>query len=161
VIAVLMGVTGAGKTTVGRRLAADLGWVFVEGDDLHPPANIDRMRRGEPLTDADRWPWLRALRGRIDELVLAGRSAVVTCSALKEAYRDALAAERPEVRFVYLQAPAGVIEDRLRHRVGHFMPPGLLASQLETLEEPTDAVAVDARSTPAEIVAAVRRGLGI
>jgi carbohydrate kinase (thermoresistant glucokinase family) len=159
-IVVLMGVTGSGKTTVGRLLAADLGWTFVEGDDFHPAANVEKMHRGEPLDDADRVPWLRALRKRIDELVAAGRPAVVACSALKQAYRVVLAGDRPEVAFVYLKAPRGSIDERLRHRVGHFMPPALLASQLDTLEEPEGSLIVDATPPPAAIVAAIRRGLG-
>src|SRR4029453_10742064 len=100
-----MGVTGSGKTTVGRLLAEQLGWTLVEGDDFHTPANVAKMRRGEPLTDADRMPWLHALRQRIDELTAASRSAVVTCSALKESYRQVLARGRPEVRFVWLTGP--------------------------------------------------------
>jgi gluconokinase len=159
-IAVLMGVTGSGKTTVGRLLAADLGWAFVEGDDFHPAANVEKMRRGEPLDDADRAPWLRALARRIDELVAAGQSAVVACSALKQAYRELLARGRPGVSFVYLKAPAGLLGERLRHRTGHFMPPALLASQLDTLEEPADALTVDAGPPPKAVVAAIRRGLG-
>jgi gluconokinase len=160
-IVILMGVTGSGKTTVGRRLAADLGWTFVEGDEFHPPANVEKMRRGEPLDDADRIPWLRALARRIDELVAAGQPAVVACSALKQAYRDLLARDRPAVSFVYLKAPAGLLGERLRHRTGHFMPPGLLASQLDTLEEPAGGLTIDGSPPPAAIVAAIRRGLGL
>ncbi len=159
-IVVVMGVTGSGKTTVGRLLAADLGWTFVEGDDFHPPANVAKMRRGEPLDDDDRAPWLEALRHRIDELVAGGESAVVACSALKQAYRAVLADDRPEVTFVYLKAPRGLIDERLRHRVGHFMPPALLASQLDTLEEPVGSLIVDAAPPPAAVVAAIRCGLG-
>ena len=160
-IVVLMGVEGTGKTTLGRLLAAELGWTFVEGDDFHPPANVDKMRRGEPLTDTDREPWLRALRARIHELLAAERPAVVACSALKQRYRAVLASGRPEVMFVHLTAPPTVIRDRLRQRAGHFMPPGLLASQLATLEEPAGVLAVDVTSPPAESVAAIRRGLGV
>jgi gluconokinase len=160
-IVVLMGVAGSGKTTVGRLLAAELGWTFVEGDAFHPLANVEKMHRGEPLTDADRAPWLRALRARIDELAAGGRSAVVACSALKQAYRAVLAAGRPEVVFVHLTAAPAVLRDRLRHRRGHFMPPGLLESQLATLEEPAGVLAVDVTSRPAESVAAIRRGLGV
>src|SRR5262249_1867143 len=115
-IVVLIGVTGSGKTTLGQLLACQLGWPFVEGDDFHPRANVEKMHRGEPLTDADRAPWLRALRARIDELAAAGGSAVVACSALKQAYRDVLADGRPEVVFVHLTAPPAVIRDRLDHR---------------------------------------------
>jgi gluconokinase len=160
-IVVLMGVTGSGKTTLGRLLADQLGWTFVEGDAFHPQANVDKMHRGEALTDADRAPWVRALRARIDELAAAGRSAVVACSALKQTYRDVLADGRPEVVFVHLTAPAAVIRDRLEHRRGHFMPPGLLASQLATLEQPAGGLAVDVSAPPSEIVAAIRRGIGM
>jgi gluconokinase len=161
VIVVLMGVAGSGKTTVGRLLSDQLGWTFVEGDDFHPPANVEKMRRGEPLTDADRVPWLRALRRRIDELAAAGRSAVVACSALKQAYRDVLASGRPEVRFVWLTAAPGVIRDRLERRTGHYMPPVLLESQLETLEEPAGVPVVDVTPPPAEVAAAIRQRLGL
>ena len=160
-VVVLMGVTGAGKTTVGQQLAAALGWTFVEGDALHSPANIAKMHRGEPLDDADRAPWLRAIRQRIDELVASGQSAVIACSALKRAYREVLARDRPEVTFVYLKASAALIAERLRHRAGHFMPPALLESQLETLEEPAGSLAVDAGLPPAAVVAAIRRGLSL
>ncbi len=160
-IVVVMGVSGAGKTTVGRLLAGQLGWDFVEGDDYHPPANVAKMRRGEPLSDADRAPWLRALRRRIDELVATGRAAVVACSALKESYRDVLAAGRPELAFVWLTAPRQLIRDRLRQRVGHYMPAALLESQLETLEAPADALVVDTTPAPGEVVATIRRGLGV
>ncbi len=156
-----MGVSGSGKTTVGRLLAEQLGWTFVEGDDFHPPANVAKMQRGDPLTDADRAPWLHRLRDEIDALVAAGQSAVVTCSALKRAYRDVLARGRPEVRFVWLTAPPAVIRDRLAHRVGHYMPPVLLASQLEALEAPDQVPAVDARRSPPEIVATIRDSLHI
>ena len=156
-----MGVAGSGKTTVGRLLAEQLGWTFVEGDDLHPPENVAKMRRGEPLGDADRMPWLRALRAKIDALVAAGQSAVVTCSALKQAYRDVLARGRPEVRFVWLTASPGLIRDRLEHRVSHYMPPVLLESQLETLEEPADVPRVDATPPPAEVAESIRQLLGL
>jgi gluconokinase len=161
-IVVLMGVTGSGKTTLGRLLADQLGWTFVEGDAFHPQANVDKMHRGEALTDADRAPWLRALRARIDQLAAAGQSAVVACSALKQAYRDVLAAGRPEVVFVHLTAPAAVIRDRLNHRRGHFMPPTLLDSQLATLETPGGgARAVDVTSSAADSVAAILRAIGV
>jgi gluconokinase len=161
VIVVLIGVSGSGKTTTGQLLAGQLGWPFVEGDDFHPPANVAKMRRGEPLGDADRLPWLRALRARIDDLAEAGRSAVVTCSALKQAYRDVLATGRPEVRFVWLTAPPGLIDDRLGHRRGHFMPRALLESQLETLEVPIGVAVVDVALPPADVVRAVRDRLGV
>ena len=156
-----MGVTGSGKTTVGQQLAAALGWTFVEGDAFHPPANIAKMHRGEPLDDADRAPWLRAIRQRIDELVASAQSAVIACSALKRAYREVLARDRPEVTFVYLKASAALIAERLRHRAGHFMPPALLQSQLETLEEPAGGLTVEAGLPSAAVVAAIRRGLSL
>jgi len=155
-----MGVTGAGKTTVGQQFAAALGWTFVEGDAFHPPANIAKMHRGEPLDDADRAPWLRAIRQRIDELVASAQSAVIACSALKRAYRELLARDRPEVTFVYLKASAALIAERLQHRAGHFMPPALLQSQLDTLEQPAVGITVDAGPPPATIVAAIRRAIG-
>ena len=160
-VVVLMGVTGAGKTTVGQQLAAALGWTFVEGDAFHPSANVAKMHRGEPLDDADRAPWLRATRQRIDELVASAQSAVIACSALKRAYREVLARDRPEVTFVYLKASAALIAERLRHRAGHFMPPALLQSQLDTLEEPADGVTVDAGPPPATIVSAIRSRLSL
>ena len=159
-IVVLMGVTGSGKTTVGRLLAADLGWTFVEGDDFHPPANVEKMHRGEPLDDADRVPWLRALRSAHRR---AGAGRTVGGGGLLGAEAGlprVLAGDRPEVAFVYLKAPRGSIDERLRHRVGHFMPPALLASQLATLEAPEGGLIVDATPAPAAVVAAIRRGLG-
>jgi gluconokinase len=158
-IVVIMGVSGVGKTTIGRLLSERLGWTFVEGDDLHPAANVQKMRRGEPLDDADRAPWLRALRRRIDELATTGRSAVVACSALKAAYRDVLARGRPELRFVWLVAPPERIVERLRERRGHFMPAALLASQHATLEPPDDAIRADATRSPEEIVTSICRAL--
>jgi gluconokinase len=160
-IVVLMGVTGSGKTTLGQLLAGQLGWTFVEGDAFHPHANVQKMHRGEPLTDADRSPWLRALRARIDELAVAKQSAVVACSALKQAYRDVLSEGRPEVVFVHLTAPAAVIRDRLDHRRGHFMPAALLDSQLATLEAPVGVHTVDVSASEANDVAAIRRAIGL
>src|SRR5215218_1732113 len=138
-----MGVTGVGKTTVGERLAADLGWPFFDADALHPPANVEKLRRGVALTDDDRAPWLAAIRDLMREHARAGRSAVIACSALKQAYRDYLAARTGDVRFVHLTGEFVLIEHRLRERAGHFMSPSLLASQFATLEEPTDALRLD------------------
>lgn len=135
-IFVVMGVSGVGKTALAQAVAARLGWAFQEGDELHPKANITKMSAGEPLTDADRWPWLEAVAAWIDGRLAAREGGVITCSALKRRYRDMLAGGRPGVRIVYPKANEGVIADRLAARVGHFMPPGLLRSQLETLEEP-------------------------
>ncbi len=136
-VLVLMGVSGCGKTTVGAQLAAHLGWPMLEGDDLHPPANIAKMAAGTPLTDADRWPWLHAIAARIAAWRAAGRSGIVTCSALKRAYRDILVAGHPDVRVVYLQGDKALIQARLAGRHGHFMPPALLDSQFAALESPT------------------------
>jgi gluconokinase len=131
---VVMGVSGTGKTLVGERLAQHLGRVFVEGDALHPQANVDKMAAGVPLTDDDRWPWLRAIRDLMSEHAAAGRSAIVTCSALKRAYRDVLRETPADVRFLHLVADEVVIRGRLHLRSGHFMPESLLRSQYDTLE---------------------------
>ena len=153
-IAVVMGVAGVGKTTVAKGLAARLHAPFVEADELHPRANVDKMARGEPLDDADRAPWLEVVAARIAALPADG---VVACSALKAKYRDVLRAGRDDVRFVLLDAPADLIRRRIEGRKGHFMPPELLASQLATLEKTPDLLVVDAsRETDAvvdEIVA--------
>jgi gluconokinase len=135
-ILIVMGVSGCGKTTVGRELAARLGWPFQEGDDFHPPANVARMRDGIPLSDADRAPWLTAITRWASTEVSAARSAVVTCSALKRSYRDQLRTAGPGVTFVYLQVPRDELERRVSHRHHEFMPASLLVSQLATLEEP-------------------------
>jgi gluconokinase len=152
-----MGVAGAGKTTVGQALADALGWQFVEGDELHPPANIDKMRAGLALSDADRLPWLEALSARIGALDRGGRSAVVACSALTRGYRARLAAAAGDVRFVYLRADAPLLEYRLRTRPGHFAGAALLSSQLAILEEPGgSALTLDASLPPDALVGAVR-----
>jgi carbohydrate kinase (thermoresistant glucokinase family) len=133
---VVMGVSGSGKSTLAEGLAQREGWPLLEGDTFHPPANIARMQAGIPLTDADRWPWLRAIAARLDELQAAGQSAVVACSALKRSYRDILIGKRPDTVLVYLRAPQDLIARRMAGRKGHFMPPALLESQFATLEEP-------------------------
>ncbi|WP_315098713.1 gluconokinase [uncultured Cellulomonas sp.] len=136
---VVMGVAGSGKTTVALLLAERLGRPYAEADEFHPPANIAKMSAGEPLTDEDRWPWLRAIRDWMTEQSRAGQSAIVTCSALKVAYRDLLRQAEGRVRFVHLAAGAPLLAERMEHRSGHFMPTSLLASQLSTLEPLTDA----------------------
>ncbi len=156
-----MGVTGCGKTTVGRRLGADLGWPYYDADDFHPPENVARMSRGIPLTDADREPWLRAIRRRIDETAAAAAHAVIGCSALKEAYRHVLRDGAPAVAFAWLTGPRALLAERLRHRVGHFMNPGLLDSQLQTLEEPAYAVRVEIALPLAAQVRLIRTRLAI
>jgi gluconokinase len=160
-IVVLMGVSGVGKTTVGVCLAADLGWTFIEADEFHPPTNVEKMRDGDPLTDNDRWPWLRGLRGRIEEACLRGENAVIACSALRAEYRRYLEQGCPErVRYVYLRASPELIRQRLEDRAGHFMNPALLDSQFETLERPQGKVEVDAAPAPEVIAAEIRGRLG-
>jgi len=146
-ILVVMGVSGSGKSTVGGALARHLGWPFAEGDDFHPAANVAKMQSGQPLDDADRKPWLEALAAWIDARLRAGEHGVVTCSALKHAYRDILAKGRPGVVFVYLKGSAETMARHLANRTGHFMPASLLPSQFQALEEPQADerfVAVDA-----------------
>lgn len=135
-IVVVMGVSGSGKTTVGQALAARLAVPFLEGDSLHPPANVAKMSGGTPLTDADRAPWLAAVADWIDARRMAGTGGVVSCSALTRAYRRVLVGTRPDVRLLYLQGDEPLLAARLAVRTDHFMPASLLASQLATLEEP-------------------------
>lgn len=158
-IVVVMGLAGAGKSTVGAALARALGWPFIDADDLHPAANIEKMRRGIALTDADRAPWLDRLRARIDTLLAAEQPAVVACSALRRAYRAYLRADA--VRFVYLKADYELLRQRLDTRRHHFMNPALLASQAALLEEPNDAIVVDAALPIDELVRRVRTALAV
>ena len=134
---VVMGVSGSGKSTIGEALAERLGWTFEDGDRFHPAANVAKMSAGHPLTDEDRWPWLQAIADEIDRICKAGERAVIACSALKRAYRDILVHGRDDVRIVFLDGTQDLIAARLAARKGHFMPPGLLASQFRTLEPPT------------------------
>jgi gluconokinase len=163
-VIVVMGVAGAGKTTVGRELAQAIGWEFRDADEFHSPANIAKMHRGEGLTDADRAPWLDALRGLIETVVREGRRVVLACSALKQSYREMLSphggASRV-VRYVFLDVPADVLRERLEHRERHFAPPELLASQLATLESPQDAVWVDGTCPVGDEVRQIREALGL
>ncbi len=133
-IIVVMGVSGVGKSTVAKGISTHLGWEFAEGDAFHPQANIDKMAAGHALDDEDRWPWLRLLRDWMSDQIAAGRSAVVTCSALKRSYRDLLREAGPEVRFLHLAASEKLIGERLQQRKGHFMPTSLLHSQFDALE---------------------------
>jgi gluconokinase len=160
-IVIVMGVAGAGKTTIGRLLAGTLGWSFHEGDDFHPPANIAKMSQGIPLTDEDRLPWLLALRRRINECLQSGENAVFACSALKQSYRHLLKEGDEAITFVYLKVDPQRLAERLEHRSGHFAKSALLPSQLATLEEPEDALTVDASASPEVIVAEIRKRLGI
>nr|WP_283949857.1 gluconokinase [Limobrevibacterium gyesilva] len=158
-----MGVAGVGKTTIGALLAARLGWRYQEGDALHPPANVAKMAGGTPLTDADRWPWLRAIAAVIDGWRGAGLSGVVTTSALKRAYRDIIIDGRADVRLVYLRGDKALIASRLAARRDHFMPPALLDSQFATLEEPGESehpIVMDVAAAPEAIVAEALRRLG-
>jgi carbohydrate kinase (thermoresistant glucokinase family) len=151
-ILILMGPTGCGKTTIGRRLAKHLGWAFIDGDDYHPTANVAKMHSGLPLNDDDRRPWLLALRREIEERQRKGHSAVLACSALKRTYRDLLGVDQQTVRTVYLQGSFELLQCRLNDRRGHFMPPELLRSQLDTLEEPDGGLSVDIDADPETIV---------
>jgi gluconokinase len=151
-ILVLMGVTASGKTTIGSRAATRLGWPFHDADDYHPPENIAKMSRGEPLTDDDRRPWLEALHRVMAEHERAGHHAIVACSALKEHYREILTDGLHTVRFVYLKVDPAVIQARLNRRKGHFMPKTMLPSQMAALEEPKDAIVLDASRPSAQLV---------
>ncbi|MGA2554653.1 MAG: gluconokinase [Verrucomicrobiota bacterium] len=157
---VFMGVAGSGKTTVGNLFARATGAVFYEGDDFHSRQSVAKMRRGVPLTDADRAQWLAALRQIIDRSLAAGQLAVLTCSALKSKYRDQLQGGDARVKFVHLTAPRPVLEERLKARKGHFLAPSLLADQLEILEAPAAALTFGGEQSPGEIVAELVRVLG-
>jgi gluconokinase len=133
---VVMGVSGSGKSTIAEKLAGRLGWTYEDGDKFHPAGNVAKMSAGHPLTDEDRWPWLQAIADEIDRVCKAGQHIVIACSALKRAYRDILVHGRNDVRIVYLKGTQQLIASRLAQRKGHFMPPGLLASQFQTLEPP-------------------------
>jgi gluconokinase len=160
VVIVLMGVSGTGKTTVGKVLAAKLGWDFVEGDDYHPVANVEKMRAGIPLTDEDRRPWLQALRQRIEEACEQGANVVVACSALKREYRQYLERDDLEcVDYVFLHGSEELIRRRLAEREGHFMDPNLLQSQLDALEVPHRTLQVDITPAPEMIADEIRRRL--
>jgi gluconokinase len=133
---IVMGVAGSGKTTIARALADRIGWVFKDGDVFHPASNVEKMRSGRPLTDEDRWPWLRAIAAEVDRTRDADGHIVIACSALKRIYRETLIGKRTGVRLIYLKGSRDLIIERLRARRGHFMPPELLDSQFATLEEP-------------------------
>ena len=163
-LVVVMGVAGSGKTTVAKGVAVSMHWLFAEGDAFHPEANVATMHAGTPLTDEDRWPWLRLIGDWLSEQEAVGRSAVVTCSALRRVYRDLLREGRPAVRFLHVTLPEMAIADRLAHREGHYMPPSLLPSQLATLEplQPDEpGVEVSGRGSEAEVLAHALAALGL
>lgn len=155
-----MGVSGSGKTTTGEALAAALGWRFFDGDDFHPAANVARMAAGEPLTDADRWPWLDSIAGKMREILARDESAVFACSALKESYRRRLM-RAGDVRVVHLKGDAATIAARIAQRAHRYMPASLLPSQFAALEEPDDALVVDIRQPVAKQIERIREGLGL
>ncbi|HJT68753.1 MAG TPA: gluconokinase [Terriglobales bacterium] len=157
-VLIIMGVVGAGKTTVGTLLAQKLCWIFADADDFHPVANIEKMSHGVPLDDSDRAPWLKALHDSILRWNAERQNAVLACSALKHKYRDELRA--PGVQFVYLQGTAELIRERLHSRQGHFATDSILKSQFEDLEIPTDAITVNVDKSPQEIVKEIVHKLG-
>jgi gluconokinase len=160
-VIILIGVAGSGKTTVGRILAARLGCEFHDADDLHPPQNLEKMRRGIALTDEDRLPWLHAVRDLVQRFLDENRCAVVACSALKQSYRDLLIVDAAKVKLVYLKGSQALITERLAHRTGHFFDQRLLESQFDTLEEPADAIVVDISESPEKIADTIRARLGL
>lgn len=156
----ITGVSGVGKTTVGKLLAQELGWRFYEGDDFHPTVNVEKMRRGEALTDADRQPWLDALRSVISAALANDENGIMACSALKRSYRAHLRVSE-QVTFVHLAAMPEVIQRRLEQRTGHFMNPSLMGSQLAAMETPQAALRLDASLPPAALVGQIRQALHI
>ena len=162
-IVIIFGVSGAGKTTVGKLLARELGWSFIEADDFHPAANIKKMRSGHPLSDKARWPWLERLRQQIERSLSTGENAVLACSALKRAYRDRLRVD-DDVKFVFLRGDYALVEKQLRSRHGHFMNAALLQSQFDDLEEPQpheNALTIQLGRTPEEIVNEIEAKLNL
>jgi gluconokinase len=158
VIVLLMGPAGSGKTTVGKLLASQLSWKFADGDDFHPPANIEKMARGVGLTDEDRVPWLISIRDAMRQWQAQERNVVLACSALKRSYREILEINS-NVQLVYLKGSPELLQGRLRSRKGHYANEQLLASQLADLEEPTEAITTNAAGSPEEIVAEIRKRL--
>lgn len=158
-VVVVMGVSGSGKSTVGSALARDLGWPFHEGDDFHPESNVAKMSRGEPLTDADRYPWLAALHDLIADCLEREQSAVVACSALKQKYRDQLFDGNERTLLVYLRGSYDLIGRRMAARRQHFMKADMLRSQFDALEEPADALVVDVSDDVESCVAAIVRAV--
>ena len=160
-IIVVMGVSGSGKSTVGSRLANALHWTFVDADAFHPPSNIQKMSRGIPLTDADRLPWLEELRGHVLRWLQDGQNVVLACSALRASYRDLLFVDNARMRLVYLKGTFDLFHDRMARRRHHYMPEELLHSQFEILEEPENALTLDAQTVPDLLVQQIRSGLAV
>jgi gluconokinase len=157
-VILVMGTTGAGKTTVGKLLAQSLGWTFLDADDFHPSANIEKMKKGVPLTDTDRVPWLTAIHAELARLSAVGKDCVLACSALKKSYRETLRAGL-EMKVVYLKGSYEEMKAHILARHGHFAGEGILRGQFADLEEPQDGVVVSVGHTPEEIVVEVRREL--
>jgi gluconokinase len=147
-----MGVAGSGKTAVGKQVAEKLDWIFLDADDFHPPANIEKMKHGIPLNDEDRAPWLQRLHDELQNQMAEGHSVILACSALKETYRKVLRDEATPPTFVYLDVDPQTIQDRLQHRTAHFFPKELMESQFAALEKPKDAIIIDARKPLEEVV---------
>ena len=160
-IVILMGVSGSGKTTVGQLLARELGWTYLDADDYHPAVNVEKMRSGVPLTDADRWPWLDRLNEVLRAADRGGGSMILGCSALKQAYRERLARDCSDVRWVHLKGSLELIASRLQLRQHRYMPASLLQSQFATLEPPIDALTVDIDAPPEVVTRRVIDGLGL
>ena len=162
-VMVIFGVAGVGKTTIGKLLAGELGWKFYDADDFHPLANIEKMKRGEPLTDRDRRPWLESIRGQLKRSLAAKENAVLACSALKREYRDRLRVSAA-VKFVFLHADRARVAEQSKQRRGHFFDPKLLDSQLADLEEPEsmeDALKIQVRDEPGELVREIKEKMGL
>jgi gluconokinase len=158
---ILMGVAGSGKTAVGMQVARTLDWIFLDADDFHPPANIEKMKHGIPLNDQDRAPWLQRLHDELRDQIAKEHSVILACSALKESYRNVLRDEVTPPKFIYLDVDPETISARLQHRSAHFFPKELMESQFAALEKPKDAIIVDARKPLAEVVDQVIHSLGL
>jgi gluconokinase len=159
-VIILMGVSGSGKTTAGRKLAESLGWKYFDADDFHSAANVAKMKSGVPLNDEDRKSWLESLQRLIEESLANDQPAVLACSALKQSYRDFLIIDE-RVKLVYLKGDYDLIKARLSARSNHYMNPALLESQFETLEEPVGALCIDIQSPPDEVVGIIRKGFEV